>query len=621
MLYAVSNFVNAQTPRKFVRRDIVDVGNGQKVEIIQCHGEGPLEECDVIYYTTNRGQGTRMWQNANRLREDERAARLLRDIEQGKINSLAKNPVSPEKASGQDESFVNTNSVKSNFLKQQGALTSHISDLSVPATTQSQIDKDAALQKEIRRIDSITKSKVDTFKLALQREIEIQDSIANAGVLVDTAAIQEVRHNELKENLGAASANPDVPVSPSPGVPQGIDKNETTSLTDSRTANSTPQQNPLKEIPGSRSAAEQDLPRIDQPVGLKDNKRNNLPLREISETAKPAPATTLNNSKSSAKKEASPAKSPADTAAEIKASPTEVNKSIEVAVKNTAADKPIVLSGKKETAPLASPKESAVETIERSNNANMKTRSDSVDTSIAAATASPSTSSGSAKVNIQEKLPVKTAVETALKTQSKQDDATDLYTRTAEVKNNGSWQKVTIIDKESEYLYKVHYNGKSASEDEWVAVSQIRNIDSALRREVPANEVEANNTNNNSSNCSFSAPAPPVSDADKFSAKLAKRKIYESYVEEMKNKNSAAKIGLTFLSFAAEKPFINTVSVSETESLVFKYPAAPAGAMVYPVSAKYIVCEQVAKQTTSTTVNSNYGCYRNKNGIWTCTTR
>ncbi len=81
---------NAQTARKFERHDIVEVANGRKAEIIQCRGEGPLEECDVIYYTTNRAQGTRTWENANRLREMERAAKLARDIQQGRINTLAK---------------------------------------------------------------------------------------------------------------------------------------------------------------------------------------------------------------------------------------------------------------------------------------------------------------------------------------------------------------------------------------------------------------------------------------------------------------------------------------------------------------------------------------------------
>ena len=66
--------VSAQTVRKFERHEVVDVGGGMKAEVLQCRGEGPLEECDVIYYSTRRQEGTRVWRNANGTGRRKRSA-------------------------------------------------------------------------------------------------------------------------------------------------------------------------------------------------------------------------------------------------------------------------------------------------------------------------------------------------------------------------------------------------------------------------------------------------------------------------------------------------------------------------------------------------------------------
>ncbi len=185
--------------------------------------------------------------------------------------------------------------------------------------------------------------------------------------------------------------------------------------------------------------------------------------------------------------------------------------------------------------------------------------------------------------------------------------------KSAEVNTKGEWEKATIIDKETEFLYKVHYPGRTAENDEWVSVTQIRNIDSSVI--TPTADKPVTTVAKASTNCSFEAPAPAVLNGDKFSEKLAKRKIYEQYVA---NTNNSKKTGVTFLSVQTESPYVNTVSISSANTIEVKFAFAPAGAMIYPVKAQYKVCEQVLGRTSSKTVNSNYGCFRNKQGAWTC---
>lgn len=68
--------VSAQDQKPFVAHEVIEIGGGQKVEILRCKGEGPLEECDCIYYTDKRQNGRRQWQNANRIREEQKSALL-----------------------------------------------------------------------------------------------------------------------------------------------------------------------------------------------------------------------------------------------------------------------------------------------------------------------------------------------------------------------------------------------------------------------------------------------------------------------------------------------------------------------------------------------------------------
>jgi outer membrane protein len=56
-------------------REIVDVGNGMKVEILDCTGEGADKDCDVIYYTDRRQNGKRQIVKLSAIRAQQKAAR------------------------------------------------------------------------------------------------------------------------------------------------------------------------------------------------------------------------------------------------------------------------------------------------------------------------------------------------------------------------------------------------------------------------------------------------------------------------------------------------------------------------------------------------------------------
>ena len=68
--------VSAQTQRKYEEHEVIEIGDGMKIEVLKCRGEGENEECNVIYYAEKRQTGRRVWEKTGKLREMERAAKL-----------------------------------------------------------------------------------------------------------------------------------------------------------------------------------------------------------------------------------------------------------------------------------------------------------------------------------------------------------------------------------------------------------------------------------------------------------------------------------------------------------------------------------------------------------------
>jgi outer membrane protein len=69
--------VSAQQQRIYQQHEVIEIGNGTKIEILKCRGEGEDQECDVIYYTDKRQNGTRKWEKTSVIRQLEQATKAV----------------------------------------------------------------------------------------------------------------------------------------------------------------------------------------------------------------------------------------------------------------------------------------------------------------------------------------------------------------------------------------------------------------------------------------------------------------------------------------------------------------------------------------------------------------
>ncbi len=76
--------------RKFRPNEVIDAGNGLKIEVLKCRGEGEAEECDVIYFTEKRQQGKRVWEKSVKIKELEQAAKKTKTIADTKVQPVKK---------------------------------------------------------------------------------------------------------------------------------------------------------------------------------------------------------------------------------------------------------------------------------------------------------------------------------------------------------------------------------------------------------------------------------------------------------------------------------------------------------------------------------------------------
>jgi hypothetical protein len=116
--------------------------------------------------------------------------------------------------------------------------------------------------------------------------------------------------------------------------------------------------------------------------------------------------------------------------------------------------------------------------------------------------------------------------------------------------------------------------------------------------------------------CDFTAPGPKVASTDRFSVALAKRKLYDNYQVSVRpgGVSSPLKVGVAWQSVTLLQSFTNTV-----DPRGFRInDAAPAGATIYRVSSKHIVCEQYRNATERRQVESNYACFKDRDGDWAC---
>ncbi|HEY0060328.1 MAG TPA: hypothetical protein VGB56_14420, partial [Flavisolibacter sp.] len=120
-------------------------------------------------------------------------------------------------------------------------------------------------------------------------------------------------------------------------------------------------------------------------------------------------------------------------------------------------------------------------------------------------------------------------------------------------------------------------------------------------------------------NCNFDPPAPDYQQSDAFSLNIAKRILYKKYNWYANGTVTAPlRVGVAFTSFTALTPYKNTVKVEPGRGAVRLNDAAPPYIMIYPVRSRHIVCEEYKSGITRYQVESEYDCFKSKDGEWTC---
>ncbi len=194
---------NAQAPKPFVAHEVIEIGSGQKIEILKCRGEGPVEECDCIYYTDKRQNGKRMWQNADRIREEQRAAALEVAATKEQANQAAAalaaskaKEIAATKAARENEKTVSkeTNEViktikeQNQEIKTKGIVKANEKRRNAATTTiakpiATQPNQTLSLQDAARRMDSLNKARTKPDESAVAADLQI-DSVAVEKVYV-----------------------------------------------------------------------------------------------------------------------------------------------------------------------------------------------------------------------------------------------------------------------------------------------------------------------------------------------------------------------------------------------------------------------------------------------------
>lgn len=131
---------------------------------------------------------------------------------------------------------------------------------------------------------------------------------------------------------------------------------------------------------------------------------------------------------------------------------------------------------------------------------------------------------------------------------------------------------------------------------------------------IKAKNPTAVNTNNNTPvDCSFNVQ-PQSKAGTPFSQALIKSLIYERYSFEVNTGglSSPNKVGVTYLSIQQSSSYTNGGGVHRPQS------GAPPNAVIYPFSAKYIVCKQYKNAVTRTQYESNFVSFKANNGNWDC---
>lgn len=111
--------------------------------------------------------------------------------------------------------------------------------------------------------------------------------------------------------------------------------------------------------------------------------------------------------------------------------------------------------------------------------------------------------------------------------------------------------------------------------------------------------------------CSYEVQ-PQSKASTPFSVALIKSLIYERYSFQVNTGglSSPNKIGVTYLNLHQGASYKNSGGVNRAQN------GAPPNAIIYPYTAKYIVCKQFNNATTRTQYESKFVAFKANNGNW-----
>ncbi len=626
MFIAIQSFTQTDTTT-YSNHQVLILANGLKVEILKTRGTGLAEECDVIYYTTKRQEGKRMWQSVARLQEEERAAQIAYEIAYPKKSpaevKIAK-PITP------DKSVANVKTVAAGNIKPPGsAFQESIKRSDSLAKARAKlIDSEilAQIEKENSEKDENRDSADSTNKKGSQSNKEEDNSrIVPNTVKADDAPLKiDIIQPELKppavvqiqETLESDTASEETFVK-SYGKPiaKTITANDSASafkkpaeVKEEKKAELSPEAITFPEAPKASelrfeplistaclmisiydstvvSKAEQKISQLVIPVVV-----SNFVTAPL--TIAPTYKIIIDNSSVKINRQQTIINvSHIGSVSKSNLEPLSIAQIYLIKVDNSSVSfsqrkqiekrqVPSILATDYSTVPLT---QAPIFTVKIDNN---KVR------------IIPSTSEKILPVsNVNKDQP---SVELSSKL---------VYEKVAEVKVNGVWKKAKVKEEKTVYLYKVQVEG--SLEDEWIPNTQIRNLDSVKSsfEQIPGSP----RWNNNTVGCSF-VPIPSFSMQATFSNRIVKRMIYEKQVEAA---GKGTKVGITFIRLMNKEAFVNEIKITEAETLI-KYPSAPTGAMIFPTIAQYKVCELIQGKIRSRTEEAQYSFFRNKEGVWSC---
>jgi hypothetical protein len=559
-----------QQKRTYYPHEELELQDGLKVEILRSRGEGDNEELDVIYYTTKRQLGKRMWERADVIREKEQAAIDERNANAATTNKKTGTPNLPAKPITETPHKIDTTSTVINAQPQNNAVSNPpVETTDKPATTTKPTETPLATkQKSTAKKDKI-KSKPATSEPE-------QKNTGNDVNPIDTAVAKTI--DTPIENKGTnAGVNSTGPATELPAAT----KQKTTAKKVKTKTKVVPAANTAKVTGVDSAVANVDAPKqAEANTGniAKDTATQSLVVSGTNETATPV------NTKVAKAKTKTKTTLASKDAKQATTPPPAVDERI--------TNNPVTTTSppKVEPAKTDSPSVAVTSTTDKSVDLPITQNTE--------ATAAP-------VINDATGIGVGSKVEANVE---------------------GGWKPASIVETEGNLLYKVHFDGQTSDDDEWMAASQVRKATPLVAPVIGTREDKSTASKtlkaadkSAAQNCTFKAPVPPVSESEQFSINLAKRKIYDAYVNNMKKSATpASKYGMAFISINTLEPFINTFTMLSSGSTQYKYPDAPPGAYIYTIRSKHVICEQFAEGVKRTLVEANYGCFRNRDGSWSC---